>query len=101
MYKYVPSLGMQKKRVLEIQELSSTQFCYEWFRLGFTGVGLPSLARRARVPADSATLYSMIACWRLKSDLGGGVTPNSLHNTGGVISKCYVSLHRGEGVKND
>ena len=46
------------KRVPEIQEFSSVQFSYEWFGLGFTGVGLPSLARRARVPADSATLVS-------------------------------------------
>ena len=44
-------------------------------------------------------MYSMIACLRLNSDLGeGGVTPNLLRNTGGgVKSKCYVSLHRGEG----
>ena len=47
---------MQEKGVPEIQESSSTQFSFEWFGLGFTGVGLPSLARRARVPADSATL---------------------------------------------
>ena len=47
---------MQKKGVPEIQEYSNTQFSYEWFGLDFTGVGLPSLARRARVPADSATL---------------------------------------------
>ena len=52
---------MQKKGVPEIQEVSSTQFSYEWFGLGFTGVGLPLLARRARVPADSATLYCAIA----------------------------------------
>ena len=47
---------MQKKGVPEIQEVSSTLFSYELFGLGFTGVGLPSLARRARVPVDSATL---------------------------------------------
>ena len=47
---------MQKKGVPEIHEFSSEQFSYEWFGLGFTGVGHPSLARRARVPADSATL---------------------------------------------
>ena len=29
---------------------------YEQFELSFTGAGLPSLARRARVPAHSATL---------------------------------------------
>ena len=47
--------------------------------------------------------YSMIACVKLKSDLGGGgVIPNPLRKTGeGVKSKRYVSLHRGEGVKND
>ena len=50
------SLSMQKKGVPEIQEVSSTQFSYEWFGLDFTGVGLASLARRACVPADSATL---------------------------------------------
>ena len=33
----------------EIQEVSSTQFSYEWFGLGFTGVMLPSLARRASI----------------------------------------------------
>ena len=43
-------------------------------------------------------MYSMIACLRLNSDLGeGGVTPNSLRNTGGGKSKCYVLLHRGGG----
>ena len=47
---------MQEKEVPEIQKFSSVQFSHEWFGLGFTGVGLPSLARRARVPADSATL---------------------------------------------
>ena len=47
---------MQKKGVPEIQEYSNTQFYHEWFGLDFTGVGLPSLARRARVPVDSATL---------------------------------------------
>ena len=47
---------MQKKGVTEIQEVRSTQFSYKWYGLGFTGVGLPSLARRARVPADSAML---------------------------------------------
>ena len=47
---------MQKKGVPEFQEVSSTQFSNERFGLGFTGVWLPSLARRARVPADSATL---------------------------------------------
>ena len=55
---------MQEKGVPEIQKFSSVQFSYEWFGLGFTGVGLPSLARRARVPADSATLIKY-----LKSDL--------------------------------
>ena len=50
---------MQEKGVPEIQESSSTQFSFEWFGLGFTGVGLPSLARRARVPADSATLLQL------------------------------------------
>ena len=49
---------MQEKRVPKIQEVSSTQFSYVWFGLGFTGVWLPSLARRAWVPADSATLMS-------------------------------------------
>ena len=52
------NLSMQEKGVPEIQKFSSVQFSYEWFGLGFTGVGLPSLARRARVPADSATLIS-------------------------------------------
>ena len=47
---------MQEKGVPEIQKFSSVQFSYEWFGLGFTGVWLPELARRARVPADSATL---------------------------------------------
>ena len=50
---------MQEKGVPEIQEFSSTRFSYEWFGFGFTGVGLPSLARRAHVPADSATLGTM------------------------------------------
>ena len=54
--------SMQEKGVPEIQKFSSVQFSYEWFGLGFTGVGLPSLARRARVPADSATLVSGIIC---------------------------------------
>ena len=52
---------MQKKGVPEIQKFSSVQFSYEWFGLGFTVVGLPSLARRARVPADSATLVSWVS----------------------------------------
>ena len=47
---------MQKNGVPEIQEVSSAQFSYQWFGLGFTGVGLPSLAWHAHVPADSATL---------------------------------------------
>ena len=54
------SLGMQEKGVPEIQKFSSVQFSYEWFGLGFTGVGIPSLARRARVPADSATLARIV-----------------------------------------
>ena len=61
---------MQEKRVLKIKEFSSAQFSDKWFGLGFTGVGLPSLARRARVPADSATLFrslnyhvSYVICW--------------------------------------
>ena len=32
-------------------------------------------------------MYSMIACLRLKSDLGRGVTPNSLRNTGGGVNQ--------------
>ena len=51
---------MQKKGVPEIQEYSNTQFSYKWFGLDFTEVGLPSLTRRARVPADFATLYAII-----------------------------------------
>ena len=47
---------MQEKGVPEIQEFSSARFSYEWFGLGYTEVGLLSLARRARVPADTATL---------------------------------------------
>ena len=58
---------MQEIAVPEIREFSSTQFSYEWFGLGFTGVGLPSLARRARVPADSATL--MIDITRLNNHI--------------------------------
>ena len=44
-------------------------------------------------------MYSMIACLRLKSDLGGGgETPNSLRNTGGGAKvKRYHSLQRGGG----
>ena len=49
-------LRYAEKGVPEIQEYSNTQFSYKWFGLDFTGVGLPSLARRARVPVDSATL---------------------------------------------
>ena len=45
--------------VFEIREFNVTRF-YEWFGLRFTGAGLPSLARRARVPADSATLYGIV-----------------------------------------
>ena len=47
---------MQEKGIPEIQEFFSAQFSYEWFGLGLTEIWLPSLARRARVPADSATL---------------------------------------------
>ena len=50
---------MQEIAVPEIREFSSTQFSYEWFGLDFTGVWRPSLARRARVPADSATLETV------------------------------------------
>ena len=52
---------MQKKGVPEVQECSNTQFSYEWFGLDFTGVGLPSLARRAHVPVDSATLAVIVS----------------------------------------
>ena len=45
------------KRAPEIQEFCSVQFSYKWFGLGFTGVGLPLLARCGRVPADFATLH--------------------------------------------
>ena len=40
------------KRVPEIQEVSITQFSYEWFGLGFTGV-----------PADSAALSTSPMFW--------------------------------------
>ena len=49
---------MQKIGVPKIQEFGSAQFSYEWSGLGFTEIWLPSLARRARVPADSATLHA-------------------------------------------
>ena len=42
----------------------------------------------------------MIACVRLKLDLGGGgvrLVPDSLRNKRGVKRKRYVSLHRGGG----
>ena len=44
-------------------------------------------------------MFSMIACLRLKSDLGGGGGKLQIRyvTQGGVKSKCYVSLHRGEG----
>ena len=59
-------------------------------------------------------IFSMVACVRLKLDLGGGVKLNdSLRNRGGSKLKCngllyrggaklkrYVSLHMGEGVQN-
>ena len=44
-----------KMEYLKFKNLTLHVF-YEWFGLRFTGAGLPSLARRARVPADSATL---------------------------------------------
>ena len=44
-----------KMEYLKFKNLTLHIF-YEWFGLRFTGAGLPSLARRARVPADSATL---------------------------------------------
>ena len=44
--------------------------------------------------------YHLVYLW-VKLDLGGGgVIYDLLRNTGGKL-KCYVSLHRGEGVKND
>ena len=46
-------------------------------------------------------MYSMIACLRLKSDLGRGVTPNSLRNTGGVNGNVTFRYIGGEGVRND
>ena len=42
--------------VSEIQKFKVTRFCYKWFGLHFTGAWLPSLARRACLPTDSATL---------------------------------------------
>ena len=48
------SLGMREKGVPEIQAVHD--FFHEWFGLGFSGVGLPSLAHHVCVPADSATL---------------------------------------------
>ena len=40
------NLSMQEKGVPEIQKFSSVQFSYEWFGLGFTGVGLRRRASR-------------------------------------------------------
>ena len=48
-----------KMEYLTFENLTLHVF-YEWFGLRFTGVGLPSLARRARVPADSATLVTIV-----------------------------------------
>ena len=51
-----PVYILWKKEYLKFKNLTLHVFS-EWFCLRFTGAGLPSLARRARVPADSATLY--------------------------------------------
>ena len=45
-------------------------------------------------------MYSMIACLRLKSDLGGGESPNSFRNTGGGVNRnvtfCYIGEEGGQ-----
>ena len=50
-----------KKEYLKFKNLTLQGFLC-CFGLHFTGAGLPSLARRARVPTDSATLIFPIIC---------------------------------------
>ena len=52
------SLLLWKMEHLKFKNLTLHIF-YEWFGLRFTGAGLPSLARRARVPADCKDEMSM------------------------------------------
>ena len=54
-----PVYVLWKIEYLKFKNLALHVF-YEWFGLRFTGAGLPSLARRARVPADFATLSVLI-----------------------------------------
>ena len=60
------SFGMQEKEVPEIHEFSSSHFSYTWFGIGFTWVGLLSLARRALLPRRVTYFFNCPLCRSVK-----------------------------------